>query len=401
MTDQTVDQRRRTAPLAVFGYGFRPFFLFAGLSAPALVVVWLAVLTGIVPLPGDVAAVSWHAHEMLFGFVIAAVAGFLLTAVPNWTGSKGLSGWPLAGLFALWVAGRFASLPALAAEPVAAIIDVAFLPVLGAVLAHPLVRARKWSNTAFLGLLALLAAGNLLVRLEWLGVAASSAAPGTALAIGVVLMMVTVIGGRIVPAFTRNTLKARGDATVIPAPSRIDAATVALTAAVVATEVLAPETVVAGGVALVAAAAHGARLARWRADRTLRDPLLWVLHLGYAWIVVALALKAAWLLGGAVGGTAWLHALTAGGFATMILGVMSRAALGHSGRPLVVPKATAVAFGVLTLAAAARVLAPLAVGIGYTDWLAVAGGMWTLAFGLFLIDYAPILLRPRADGRPG
>ncbi|MBP2315568.1 NnrS family protein [Azospirillum soli] len=401
MAVQTVDPRPSAPPFVVFQYGFRPFFLLAGLSAPALVAIWLLVLTGALPLPGDVAPMSWHAHEMLFGFASAAIAGFLLTAVPSWTGTSALAGRPLAALVALWLAGRIASLPPFADGWGATVVDLAFFPALGAALAMPLLRAGKWRNTAFLLLLGLMTVGNLLFRLEWHGLTSGTQAQGIALVTGVVLMMIAVIGGRIVPAFTRNALRARGDTTEVGSPSAVDTLALALTVAVIAVDVFLPASAMAGVLALAAASAHAVRLARWRSDRTLHDPLLWILHVGYGWIVVALGLKAAWLLGDAAVGATWLHALTAGAFATMILGVMSRAALGHTGRKLVAPRATAVGYVLLTLAALVRIAAPLLSSVNYADGLAVAGVLWTLAFGLFVLDYAPMLLRPRVDGRPG
>ena len=401
MAVQTVDPRPSAPPVVLFQYGFRPFFLLAGLSAPVLVALWLAVLAGVLPLPGTVAPMSWHAHEMLFGFAGAAIAGFLLTAVPSWTGTSALADRPLAALVALWLAGRIASLPPVADGWIATMIDLAFFPALGAALAAPLLRAGKWRNTAFLLLLGLMTVGNLLFRLEWLGLTAETQAQGIALVTGVVLMMIAVIGGRIVPAFTRNALRARGDMTEVGSPPAVDKLALALTVAVVAVDVVLPGSALAGALALAAASAHAVRLAHWRGDRTLHDPLLWILHLGYAWIVVALGLKAAWLLGGFAIGATWLHALTAGAFATMILAVMSRAALGHTGRTLVAPRATAVGYVLLTLAALVRIAAPQLPFVNYTDGLAVAGVLWTLAFGLFVLDYAPMLLRPRADGRPG
>ncbi len=401
MTAQTFDLPRRRTPLALFAYGFRPFFLLAGLSAPALLVAWLLVLNGILPSDGAVAPVSWHAHELLFGFTAAAIAGFMLTAIPNWTGAAPVTGAPLAALAALWLAGRIASLPPLATGWVAGAIDLAFFPALGAAVAIPLLRAGKWRNTAFLVLLALLTAGNLLFRLDWLGVATDGAARGIALTTGVVLLMVAVIGGRIIPAFTRNALRARGDGTEVGGPCILDALALATTAAMVVADLTLPSGPLAGALALAATVAHGMRLARWRGDRTLGQPILWILHLGYGWIAVALALKAAWLLGGLALGAAWLHALTVGAFGTMILAVMSRATLGHTGRPLVAPRGTVVGYALLTLAAAVRVASPLLPGALPGDGLTVAGLLWTAAFALFVHDYAPLLLRPRGDGRPG
>jgi uncharacterized protein involved in response to NO len=192
----------------LFSYGFRPFFLLAGLSALYILALWLNVLTsGTWPVDA-VPAMSWHAHEMLFGFVGAAVAGFLLTAVPNWTGMPRLQGWPLVGLTALWLAGRIAVSPVIGApSPVLALVDLAFFPALGTALALPLIRAGKWRNIVFLLLLALMFTANLLFHLEWLGGTEDTARQGIALAAGIVLLMVSVIGGRIVPNFTVNALR--------------------------------------------------------------------------------------------------------------------------------------------------------------------------------------------------
>jgi uncharacterized protein involved in response to NO len=386
----------------LFAAGFRPFFLLVGLSGPVLVTVWLAILAGVVPAGGAVAPVAWHSHEMLFGFVAAAVAGFLLTAVPNWTGAAPLSGRPLMGLTVLWLAGRVASLPDLAGNPVAAAVDVAFFPALGAALAASLMTPGAKRNRMFLVLLGLLTVASLLVRLDWLGVLPGAEGRGLALAIGVVLVMITVIGGRIVPAFTRNALRAGGDPTAdVRTIAALEILAPAVTVAMVVADVALPGSALAGALALAACVAHGVRLSGWRSLRTLRQPIVWVLHLGYGWLVVALGLKAAWQLAGLPVGMAWLHALTVGAFATMILGVMSRAALGHAGRPLVTPAATVAGYGLLSLAAVARIAAPLLPGDAWGMTLAGAGVLWTLAFVLFLRDYAPVLLRARSDGRPG
>lgn len=386
----------------LLGYGFRPFFLLAGLSAPALVLVWLLVLaTGGWP-DTAVPALSWHGHEMLFGFVTAAVAGFLLTAVPSWTGSPALKGAGLGALVALWLAGRVVLAPWSGAPPaLAAAVDLAFLPALGVALALPLVRAGKIANTAFLLLLGLLTTANLLFHLDWLGVLADGARLGLALGIGVVLMMVTVIGGRILPAFTRNALKARGVTAEVTSRRCVERLTLIATVAMIPVDLILPSGLLAGAVALVAAVAHARRLAGWQTRHTLGQPILWILHAGYAWVPLALALKAAHGLGGLVDGTAWLHALTAGGFATLILAVMSRAALGHTGRPLVASRVTVASYALLLLAAALRTLAPELPGGAYTPALHAAGLAWVACFAAFLWVYAPVLTRPRADGQPG
>ncbi|MBP2297657.1 NnrS family protein [Azospirillum picis] len=388
----------RATPI-LFQYGFRCFFLFSGLAAVGLLAAWLGVLlTGSWP-SGAAGAGTWHAHEMLYGMVVAAVAGFLLTAVPSWTGTKAVSGAPLMALSALWLAGRAAVFPwSGVPEALAALVDLAFLPALGVALARPLFAAGKWRNSAFLVLLALMTAGNLLIHLEWLDVLAGGAEAGLTLGLGVVLMMVTVIGGRILPAFTRNGLGAAG-ASVRSCP-RLEKAVLLLTLALIPAAMIDAESVPTGVLALAAAAAHAVRLAGWRGWKAWRSPILWILHVGYLWVPVALLLRALHALAG-LPAAAGIHAMTVGAFATLILAVMSRASLGHTGRPLTVSGTTVAAYVLLTVAAAARSASPMLP----VDWvwpaLQWSGYGWVASFTLFLAAYAPILLSPRADGRPG
>ncbi|WP_029008860.1 NnrS family protein [Azospirillum halopraeferens] len=392
----------RIRPSLLVAYGFRPFFLFAGLAAFLVMAGWLVVLaTGSWPA-GPVAPTAWHAHAMLYGFVTAAIAGFLLTAVPNWTGTAALSGAPLGGLVALYLAGRMALLPGLGVPPaVAAVADLLFLPALAVALAGPLVRAGALRNTAFLGLLALLWIGNALFHLEWLGLAEDGVRLGRTLAIGTVVMMIAVVGGRIVPAFTRNALAQRGVAVDVSPRPWVERIALAATLLLIPAEMAAPGSTLAGAVALVAALAHGVRMGRWHGWRTGGQPLVWVLHAGYAWLPVGLALKAMHGLGLPVSESAGIHALTAGAFAVMILAVMTRASLGHSGRPLVVGAVIAWSYRLLLAGAVLRVLADVAPGSLYRPLLDGAGAAWLAAFALYLMVYAPILLSPRADGRSG
>jgi uncharacterized protein involved in response to NO len=399
MTDRSQTAGAPWTRLPILAYGFRTFFLLAAVAAVGLVAVWLAVLMG-TTWPGSLPAVQWHAHEMLFGFVGAAVAGFLLTAVPSWTGMTPIAGGRLALLALLWLCGRLASLPPFAESSAAAAVDVAFLPAAGALLAAPLVAAGKPRNTVFLALLVGLAAANLLMRLEWMSWTADTARYGTTLALGIVLLMVTVIGGRIVPAFTQNALQEARPDLAIPARPMLDRATILATALLVAVELAIPQSVLATLITAAAALLHGARLAGWKSAWTLSRPLLWVLHLGYAWIPIALALKVAAALGMAWG-DGWRHALTIGAFTTMILAVTSRAALGHTGRPLTAARPTTIAFVLVFIAALLRTaLDGLPPGL-YLPALGASSLAWIGAFLLWLWVYAPILFRPRADGVPG
>ncbi|MGF7176776.1 NnrS family protein [Azospirillum doebereinerae] len=383
----------------LFQYGFRPFFLLSGVTGCGLIAAWLGILiTGAWPA-GPVGAAAWHGHEMLFGTVVAAVAGFLLTAVPSWTGTKARSGAPLVALTALWLAGRVAVFPwSGVSEPVAALLDLAFLPALGVALAGPLFAAGKARNSAFLVLLGLLTLANLLIHLEWLGVLGNGIEPGLTLGLGVVLMMVTVIGGRILPAFTRNGLGPRGAA--VRSWPWVEKAALLSTAALVLGELVLPAGLTLGALALAAALAHGVRLFGWRGWLAWRSPILWVLHLGYLWIPAALLLKALSAVTELPASSA-THALTAGAFSTLILAVMSRASLGHTGRALVVTPVTVAAYLLLTVAALARVAAPLLPGEWMWPALQGAGLAWVVAFALYLVAYAPVLLAPRVDGRPG
>jgi uncharacterized protein involved in response to NO len=335
---------------------------------------------------------------MLFGFVAAAIAGFLLTAVPTWTGSRPISGLPLAALAALWLAGRVAMSPLPGMQGTSwPLLDAAFFPTLAAVLAVPLVRARDYRNLQFLLILALLAGADALfvsVQLGWL-------APPTfdplRLAVNLVMLLIAVVGGRIIPAFTRNALLKSGAQCVFTPRPWLDRASLAAVAAVVVADIVRPDSALAGGAAALAAGLLAARAGRWHGHRTLGLPIVWVLHAGFAWVYVALALKAVWLLAHAPWAANWLHALTAGAFGTMTLGVMTRVALGHTGRELVVARPIAAAYVLVIAGAALRVVGPTALPAHYAQVLAAAGTLWSAAFVVFLAVYTPMLVAPRPD----
>lgn len=376
----------------VLGLGFRPFFLLAALLAAAWLPLWLAIWLGGADLPLAYDGMAWHAHEMIFGFAVAVLAGFLLTAVRNWTKQPTPSGASLASLVALWLAGRLALLLG-ASLPHALVVavDVAFLPAVAVALALPILRARNRRNYAIPLLLLALAALNLLFHL---GDAALSRA-ATLAGVDLLVVFLVFVGGRVIPFFTRNALPAAR----VTTRRWLDWTATLSTAALVPlhlTDLLVPTAVVA----LLAGAANLARLAGWGSLATRRSPILWVLHVGYLWIGLGLVFTGLGLWVPELGGVA-LHALTVGALGTLVLGMISRVSLGHTGRPLVVSRAVVAAFALVTLAALARVGLPLLAPGLYSASLVVSASAWVLAYAIFFAVYWPILTTPRPDGAPG
>ena len=385
----------------MFAYGFRPFFWLVGAFALFAILAWLGILSiGLLPLPRQ-PALLWHGHEMLYGFVGAAIAGFLLTAVPSWTGARGFAGAPLMLLVLVWLAGRLAfAATAVLPLTVVAICELAFIPALACLVAPPLLRARN-RNTPLLFVLLAVWLSDAVFMLALMRGDAMLARSALLVAIDIVLLLITVIGGRIVPAFTASALRGRGLAADLRSNRWIEGVAIGAMIAVVVVDVVAPWQRAAGIVAALAAITHLWRLAGWRSVRTLSEPLVWSLHLAYVWMPVGFALKAIFLLTGMAWTTHWLHALTVGAAASMIFAVMTRAALGHTGRPLLADRSIAVAYLLLSLATLVRVFLPHIAAIDYRWTVMVAGALWLAAFALFLIKYTPILMRPRVDGRPG
>ena len=381
---------------ALFELGFRPFFLLAGISGVLLVGAWLWWYLNHGTGAGYYGPVLWHAHEMLFGYAVAVVAGFLLTAVRNWTQQQTPRGRALLWLVLLWLAGRL--LPFAAGMVPAwsiALVDLAFLPLLALVLGYPLVQRRQTSNLVFLVILFALTACNLLVHLEVLGLAAPGTGREASLAaVYILILLITIMGGRVIPFFTEKAIPG------VQTCSRVWVEHLGLAALVLFILFKSFAPALAALCALVAGLAHGLRLQGWYDRGIWSRPLLWVLHLGYAWLVLGLLLEPlAWL--------AWIpaslatHALTLGALGLITLGMMARVALGHTGRTLDTGPAVLWAFRLLALAVTLRVLAPLFVMPWYPYWVLSAGISWIMAFGLFVWVYRPILTRPRLDGMPG
>lgn len=385
--------RPTTAP-ALFQEGFRPFFLGAALWAILSVVTWLLMLKGWIALPTGFDPLAWHAHEMIYGFAVAAIAGFLLTAIPNWTGRFPLQGAPLLLLAASWLAGRaaMAASDTIGAAPAAAI-DLAFpLLFLGAV-AREILTGRNWRNLPVLVAWALLLAGNGLTHLEAAGIIATGGM-GNRLGLAVLASMIALVGGRIIPSFTRNRLVKQKAVRLPAATGLLDQAILGLVPVALVTWVAGVTGWIAGALLVVAGLASAARLARWRGIATWRDPLISALHLGYVWLALGLVLLGFSQLWPAVPEVAALHALGAGAAGTMILAVMIRATLAHTGRGQVAGVGTVLLYALAHSAALLRVAAAC-LPEADVALLSASGGAWIAAYSLFALLYGPCLLQAR------
>lgn len=380
--------------------GFRPFFFGGPLWGVSALALWLFALSGALTLPTTFDPLAWHRHEMLFGFVGAVVAGFVLTAIPNWTGRLPIAGAPLAALAGLWAAGRAAVLfsEQLGAF-LAAAIDVGFYAVVGGLAAREVLAAKN-RNLPIVILILLLGAANALDH-----AAANDIFGDTALGwragVSLMVVMISLIGGRIIPSFTRNWMTKQGIREGVPGqPTRLDFVVTGVTAVALLAWIAVPNARAAASLLAAAGLLQLIRLARWRGWRTWRDPLVIVLHIGYLWLPIGLLLLAAAGLGVAIPSSAAMHALTAGAMGTMILAVMTRATLGHTGRDLKAGLVTALIYALVSLGALLRVGAPLGV-IDYARGLEMAGLAWGAAFLLFLFVYGPMLFAPRVNEEPG
>jgi len=395
--DAAAESRLLHPNTAVFALGFRPFFLLAGAAAVALAALWLAAYVFGLFLSNYYDTLGWHSHEMVFGYGVAVVAGFLLTSVKNWTGLQTVQGKGLAGLAALWLGGRVLPFfPDALPHGLIALVDLAFLPALAIALAVPLVRHGQQRNLVFLPILAVMALANALVHLQVLGLARATAHAGTYLAVDLLILLIAIIGGRVIPFFTERALPGA-------APRRwpvIERVSIVAVVALALCELLPLPRAAVVAVAALGALSHAIRWWGWHERRVWSVPLLWVLYLGYGWVVVGFGLKAL-AVAGQMSPFLALHAFTVGGIGVTTLGMMARVALGHTGRPLQPAKAVAWAFALINLATLARVALPLAAPRWYLTSIALAGGLWIAAFLLFLVVYSPILIQPRVDARPG
>jgi uncharacterized protein involved in response to NO len=397
-TPPALERRLNYNGPALFAYGFRPFFLGGAVWSVACILLWVPQFMGHFALRTAYAPLDWHIHEMLYGYIAAIVGGFLLTAVPNWTGRLPICGAPLVALAALWLVGRIAILAsAQIGLPLAALIDVAFLVTLAFVAAREIIAGQNWRNLRVLVLIGVLIAGNIVFHVEVY--LTGSADYGVRIGIGAVIMLISFVGGRIVPSFTRNWL-ARQEPGRLPIPfSRFDIVTIGLGLVALVLWVALPDSRLTGGALVAAAILQSVRLARWAGDRTVSDRLVLVLHIGYAFVPLGFALVGLSILDPAVvPRSAGIHAWTAGAMGLMTLAVMTRATLGHTGQPLVAGRGTQMIYAFALVAAVLRIVASFNGSMPMMELAAVA---WIAAFGGFVLLYGSLLARaaPTWSGR--
>ncbi len=388
-------QRPAAAPsgFALWQLGFRPFYLLASAFAAVSIGLWTAQFAGWLGRP-YLSGPLWHAHEMLFGFTLAVVVGFLFTAGRNWSNRPTPTGGLLAAFAALWLAGRVLVLTPFGWA--AAIVDAAFPLACAVALAVPFWASRNQRNYFFVGLLALLGGANLAMHLAQLGVLGLPAWLGMQIALDIVLFIMAVMAGRVVPMFTNNGVPGAG----ATRSAALEKAALGLLLVLAVGDLVQWHGIGMAVLAFGCAAAHALRWGLWRPWKTLRTPLVWVLHAAYAWIALHLALRGAFELGW-VGGSVASHALTVGAIGGLTLGMMTRTARGHTARPLRADGFDVACYLLVLAAALVRVVVPPVVP-GFT-LAAVIGsaGLWSAGFGLYALRYWPVLSRPRLDGKPG
>ncbi len=378
---------------ALFALGFRPFYLLASIFAALSVPLWALQFSGLLPHP-YLSGPLWHAHEMLFGFTLAVIVGFLFTAGRNWSNQPTPTGWLLAALAGLWIAARILVLTPYALAAAAA--NVAFPLVAAISLAVPFVKAKNKRNYFFIGLLALLSVAAAFIHLSHLSLAHTPAWLGIQIALDVVLFIISVMSGRVIPMFTNNSVPG-ANATRRPYVEKVALGSVLMLLAADAVGLKAwPLSLIAA----TACVAHTWRWVLWQPWKTLRVPLVWVLHVAYLWIPVHLVLRALGELGLVTPSVA-THALTVGAVGGLIIGMMTRTARGHTGRPLLADRYEVACYLFVLLAALTRVLVPLVVPAQTVHAVLVSATLWSAGFGLYAVRYWPVLSRSRLDGRPG
>jgi uncharacterized protein involved in response to NO len=382
----------------IWQLGFRPFFLLGSLSSAIFLLLWIGLFAGYIDFDTFFPPIFWHAHEMVYGFVIAIVSGFILTASAKWTGIRGLHGNKLILLVAVWILGRLAIVSGGVLPPlVISAIDLIYLPLLILFLSPYLLRPEQKRNMIFILLLSLLFVGNLLMHLDQLGLVEGLGRSGLYLGVNCIIVMLILIGGRIIPMFTRNAIP---EANMKLWPL-VEIFSIVSALFYVLSSFVFDIHKITGSLALVAAISNSIRLYGWQPWKTYKKPILWILHIGYLWLVLgfyAVALSYLWSL---MTPSTAIHFLTVGSIGSLVLGMISRVSLGHTGRPLEVRKWVVFAYWLMVMTALFRILMPLVLPQQYIFAINHAAYSWALAYLVFFACYWKILTKPRVDGQPG
>jgi uncharacterized protein involved in response to NO len=393
MTDQANERASYQGP-AFFSYGFRPLFLGAALFAGVAVPAWILLLTGVGSSEFFSAARQWHVHEMVFGFLPAVITGFLLTAIPNWTGRTPIRGRELMLLCSLWLAGRLVMAIPFLPPFLSAFVDAAFLVTVAGLVWREIAAGKSWSHASIGCLISLHAGANILFHVQALSGAATDLSERMALAL--VMVLLALIGGRVIPNFTRAFLAEQGMSEQPKPFSRFDGMSMVLVGIAVAAWIIQPQAMVTGWMFVGAGVANLGRLLRWYGWITWREPLVLTLHLGYGWLALSLLVLGGTILGWGLPTADAMHAFTTGAVGVMTLGVMTRASLGHTGRPKHAGPLTICIYILVNVGALLRVFGPSFI-LSTNLVLGLAAMSWSGAYLLFALVYGPFLLRPSID----
>lgn len=390
-----IDEQPAKKSFALFNLGFRPFFLASAYSAVILMAIWGLLYTNTIQLNNYYGIIDWHSHEMLFGYSAAVIAGFLLTAVRNWTNVDTITKTPLAILAGTWLLARilpFTPVPGV----LIAIVDVSFFLLLILAVAHPIIKVKQWNNLIIIAILGAFLVADILVQSQHLGLISTGVIQGNSLALYCVLFIIQVLTGRVMPHFTRIVVPG----TIVVERPRLELTLLVVLFLLAVADVLALNSLLISFLAGVLLVAHIIRVFPWFSKPVLNIPILWVLYAGYLWLIIGFIMKIFvgfdWVTNNLA-----IHAWTVGTIGITTYGMMSRVSLGHTGREMVPPKFAVIGFYLLFIAAVIRVILPLMAMSHYILWIELSIIFWVLGFALFAIVYTPVLTQPRVDGRPG
>lgn len=387
---------KETKDFALFALGFRPFFFFAVVFSLLVISLSVVQFSGKTILTSYYTSITWHAHEMLFGYTVAVIAGFLFTAVGNWTGMKMISGRQLILVFFVFLLGRFSVFIPGLPHWFIALSDLIFIPLLALIVSVPIIRAKKWSNLIFIPLLFAMAVANLFVHLSVLGVINTPIVTGSLVMLYLVVFLIVIMGGRVIPFFTERGIKGATTKKWIWI-ERLSPLSILLLLVVVTAY---DDQALVGYFALFAAVVHGIRLFGWYSNDIWQVPLVWILHVAYSWFIVGFIIQSLTIFNFNESLNSY-HALTVGGIGIMTLGMMARVSLGHTGREMKLNNWMLLSFILINIAAVIRVILPLFFKDNYLHLIQAAGVLWAVAFAIFMVIFMPIWIRSRVDGREG